>query len=280
MSWKRAIVCLLLTFFLAEIAMAWPRILRRRRSFNGSSYGQVYDDQYLDLETSAAIYDWEEIAKIDAADYIPIVLNEPVNGRLEVKLTCLHNSADTHTIEAELKDGRAEIRHESIAPGTMYRLCAAIDGKERISGPYFTATSGESHEARARRQIIVRYFEQYWRKENGWSYHDTNCEAGYRWAVRPYAKVPAYRHGSGDLAALDKDGMIHGDKCANRSHTWMALAYDEATGEIWCIDSNFNSTIMVIMRQSGGWSVGHLTGTHLRREASVASASDSQQPAI
>jgi len=226
----------------------------------------VYDDQYLDMTISAAIYDWEEIAKIDAADYIPIVLNEPINGKLEVKLTCLNQSTETYTIEAELKDGRAEVRHETIAPGTMYRLCAAIDGKERIAGPYFTATSGDSIEARARRQIIVRYFEQYWRKENGLSYHDTNCEAGYRWAIRPYAKVPNYRNDSHDLAALDRDGMIHGDKCASRSHVWMALAYDDANGDIWCIDSNFNSTIMVIIRQSGGWSVGHLTDDDLRTE--------------
>ena len=269
MNWRRTVICLFLTMFLAETAMAWPRILRRRRGYNNSSYGQVYDDHYLDMKSASAIYDWDEIAKIDATDYIPIVLNEPVNGKLEVKLTCLNHSADTHTIEAELKDGRAEIRHESIQPGTMYRLCAAIDGKERITGPYFTATSGDSLEAQRRRQIIVRYFEQYWRKENGWSYHDTNCEAGYRWAIHPYSTVPRYRHDSSDLAALDRDGMIHGDKCASRSHVWMALAYDEETGDIWCIDSNFNSTIMVIIRQSGGWSVGHLTADHLRREPAL-----------
>jgi hypothetical protein len=267
MNWKKTIVCLFLTLFLAETAMAWPRILRRRRRANDlSSYGQVYDDHYRDMPTSSVIYDWDEIAKIDAADYVPIVLNEPINGKIEVKLTCLNHSADTHTIEAELKDGRAEIRHESIAPGTMYRLCAAIDGEERIAGPYFTATSDDSLEARRRRQIIVRYFEQYWRKENGWSYHDTNCEAGYRWAIRPYAAVPRYHHNSQDLVALDREGMIHGDKCANRSHVWMALAYDEETGDIWCIDSNFNSTIMVIVRRPGGWSVGHLTAAHFREE--------------
>ena len=264
MSWQKTTICILLTLFLAEMAMAWPQILRRRRGSYSSSYGQVYDDQYLDMEASSAIYDWEEIAKIDAADYIPIVLNEPINGKLEVKLTCLNHSNETYTIESELKDGRTEIRHESIEPGTMYRLCAAVDGKERIAGPYFTATSGDTFEARQRRQIVVKYFEQYWRKENGWSYHDTNCEAGYRWAVRPFARVPNYRNGSQDLVTLDREGMIHGDKCANSSHVWMALAYDEASGEIWCIDSNFNSTIMVIMRPTNGWSVGHLTASHFR----------------
>jgi len=265
MNWKNLIVCLLLTLFVMETAMAWPRLRRRRRSYSSSSissYGQRYDDQYRDLPTSSAIYDWDAIAKIDAADHIPIVLDEPINGKLEVKLTCLNNTANTHTIEARLKEGRAEVRHESIKPGTMFRLCAAIDGKERIGGPYFTATSGDSAEARGRRQIIVRYFEQYWRKENGWSYHDTNCSAGYRWAVRPYAALPRYRHNSHNLATFDKDGMIHGDRCASSSHVWMALAHDEHTGNIWCIDSNFNSTIMVIRRRSGGWSVGHLTADH------------------
>jgi hypothetical protein len=149
----------------------------------------------------------------------------------------------------------------------MYRLCAAIDGKERIAGPYFTATSGDSPEARGRRKIIVRYFEQYWRKENGWSYYDTTCGAGYRWAIRPFALLPRYRHNSHNLAAFDKEGMIHGDKCATSSHVWMALAYDEHTGNIWCIDSNFNSTIMVIKRKSEGWSVGHLTADHFYQES-------------
>lgn len=264
-NWNRLILCLLLVLFAAETAMAWPR--RRRRSNNysssgASSYGQVYDDQYRDLATSKAIYDWDAIAEIDAADYIPIVLDEPVNGKLEVKLTCLSNTAETYTIEAKLKEGRAELRHEVIEAGTMYRLCAAIDGKERIPGPYFTATSGEDLEAKGRRQIVIRYFEQYWRKENGWSYYDSNCEAGYRWALRPFALLPRYRHNSHNLKSFDKEGMIHGDKCATSSHVWMALAYDEHTGNIWCLDSNFNSTIMVIKRKSGGWSVGHLTASH------------------
>ncbi|HPM79667.1 MAG TPA: hypothetical protein PLF81_03170 [Candidatus Anammoximicrobium sp.] len=265
MNWKNSIVCLLLILFVSETAMAWPRVLRRRRSYTSndvSRYGQVYDDQYLALPRASAIYDWEAIAKIDAADYIPIVLDEPLSGQLEVQLTCLSNSAETHTIKTELKDGRADVRHESIKPGTMYRLCAAVDGEQRVAGPYFTATSGSSREARGRRQIIIRYFEQYWRKENGWSYHDANCEMGYRWAIRPFAANPRYAHSGYNLADFDKDGMIHGDKCANSSHVWMALAYDEHQGSIWCIDSNFNSTIMVIMRPSASWSVGHLTADH------------------
>ena len=265
MNCKNSIVCLLLLFFVTETAMAWPRIARRRQSYsssNSSSYGQVYDDHYVNLPTSSAVYDWEAIAEIEAADFIPIVLDEPISGKLEVKLTSLNNSAETHTIQAELKDGRADVRHESIKSGTMYRLGAVIDGKERIAGPYFTATSGASPEARGRRRIILRYFEQYWRKENGWSYYDANCESGYRWAVRPFAALPRYSHNSHNLIAFDKDGMIHGDKCANSSHVWMALAYDEHKGGIWCIDSNFNSTIMVIFRKSAGWSVGHLTEDH------------------
>lgn len=266
MNRKNFTLCLLLLVFVTETAMAWPRLGRRRQSYQSynSSYGQVYDDQYLSLPTASAVYDFEAIAQIDAADYIPIVLDEPISGKLEVKLTCLNNSAETYTIQAELQDGRANVRHESIRPGTMYRLCAAIDGKERIAGPYFTATSGDSPEARGRRQIIVRYFEQYWRKENGWSYYDANCEAGYGWAVRPFAAMPRYHYNSHNLVAFDKDGMIHGDKCANSTHVWMALAYDEHTAKIWCIDSNFNSTIMVILRQSAGWSVGHLTSDHFR----------------
>ena len=76
MNWKKTIVCLFLTLFLAETAMAWPRIFRRRRAYNLSSYGQVYDDRYGDIPTSSAIYDWDEIAKIDAA--VP----QPFGGHL------------------------------------------------------------------------------------------------------------------------------------------------------------------------------------------------------
>ena len=82
MNWKNLIVCLLFTLFLTEMAMAWPRLRRRRsyRSSSVSSYRQRYDDQYRDLPKSPAIYDWAAIAKIDAADYIPIVLDDPING--------------------------------------------------------------------------------------------------------------------------------------------------------------------------------------------------------
>ncbi len=279
MNWRKLTVCLVLSLLITEVAMAWPR-LRRRRSYTSStsSCAQVYDDQYVDKPVSSAIYDWDAIAEIDSADSIPIVLNEPVNGKLEVKLTCLSDSAETYTIEARLKDGRADIRHESIQPGTMYRLCALINSEQRIAGPYFTATSGESREAWGRRQIIVRYFEQYWRKENGWSYYDTDCVAGYRWAIRPYAATPGHRHSSASLASLDEEGMIHGDRCATSSHVWMALAYDNHTGRIWCIDSNFNSTIMVIKRNSTGWSVGHLTKTHFHRDEASQIASRPGDP--
>jgi len=270
MSWKRAIACLLLTLMVAEVAMAWPRRRRSRYSSSGAvTFGQKYDDAYRDLKAASAVYDWEEIAKIDAADYIPVILDKPINGQIEVKLTSLHDSSKTYTIQVGMKDGRAEIRHESIEPGSMYRLCASIDGKQRIAGPYFTATSGDSTEARARQKIIVRYFQQYWQKENGMSYYDSNCEAGYRWAIQPFAKIPGYNHSGANLPEFDKKGMIHGDKCANSSHTWMALAYDAHTGNVWCIDSNFNSTIMVIQRRPSGYSVGHLTAAHIYQEQDV-----------
>jgi hypothetical protein len=274
MNWKRSIVCLLLLLFVTETALAWPRLFRRRRrpqqAYSSAGYRQTYDDQYAQLPASSAVYDWEALAKADASDYIPdyipIVLTEPISGELEVKLTCLNHSTVTHTIKTQLKDGRAEVRHESIRPGTMYRLCAAFEGKERIAGPYFAATSGDSRQARGRRAIIVRYFEQYWRKENGWSYHNTNCDAGYRWAIQPYAAHPYYYHNGYHLAGLDQEGMIHGDRCANAAHAWMALAYDEDTGNIWCIDSNYGSTIMVVVRQPSGCSVGHLTEDHFYEE--------------
>jgi hypothetical protein len=282
MNWKKSLLGLLVVLFVAETAMAWPR--RRRRSYStsssgASSYGQVYDNHYRNLSASSAIYDWDAVAEIDATDYIPIVLDEPVSGKLEVKLQCLSNTAETYTIETKLKEGRAELRHECIEPGSMYRLCAAINGEERIRGPYFTATSGEDTEARGRRKIVLRYFEQYWRKENGWSYYDSNCEAGYRWAVRPFALLPRYRHNSHNLASFDKKGMIHGDKCATSSHVWMALAYDDHTGNIWCLDSNFNSTIMVIKRKSGGWSVGHLTVDHFYKPEEDLDAEEESQGA-
>ena len=140
MNWKISIVCALLILFVAESAMARPRSRRRSSNSYSSSYGQTYDEQYSDLPTSSAIYDWDAIAKIDAVDHIPIVLNEPISGDLEVRLTCLSNSAETLLIKTKLKDGRAMVRHETIKPGTMYRLCPAIDGKKRIAGPYFTAT--------------------------------------------------------------------------------------------------------------------------------------------
>jgi len=267
MNWKKSVVCLLLVLFLIDVSMAWPR--RRRGSDSVAAFGQVYDNQYQKLPNSAAIYDWDEIAKIDAVDYIPIVLSEPLSGKIEVKLTCLNNSKEVYTIEATLKDGRADIRHKAIQPGQMYCLSAAIDGKKRLVGPYFTATSGKSAEARGRRQIIIRYFEQYWLKENGYDYYNANCEMGYRWAIQPYASLPDYDYTGMDLKELAEKGMIHGDKCSSASHTWMALAYDQHTGNIWCIDSNFNHTIMVIQRQPGGWSVGHLQPAHFQRERVV-----------
>ena len=53
-----------------------------------------------------------------------------------------------------------------VATGTMYRLCAAIDGKERIAEPYFTATSGDSPESRGRRRGGIA--RNGWRRNSWW----------------------------------------------------------------------------------------------------------------
>ena len=44
-----------------------------------------------EVQAFSAITIWDAIPKIDAADYVPILLGEPISGKLEVTLTCLDN---------------------------------------------------------------------------------------------------------------------------------------------------------------------------------------------
>ena len=318
-------VVLLFSFFvsLAENAQAWPR--RRSnsgRSYGTSGSVQVASKGDPDSANyrSLRVYYSYEMAKDPAVafpDRIRVFLRvreeelveSPKDLLAEVKLTDLSNSEKTHvkwcsvsfhaqaqqneTVGTfDVTNGKGE---KLIQPQKVYRLFVNLHRKSkqsgqesvwgRVPGPYYVATSGDSLLQRARQQIAMRTFREWYCTERGWPRdggYRMDCHAYYLWATG-FCTVGArysqanlgalfggqtpYR-GGGAISELTKQESIHGDYVRIPGHTFMLLAYDENLGRVWTMEGNFGRSIEIAIRSvSSGWTVGHLAEEHIRADA-------------
>jgi hypothetical protein len=228
----------------------------------------------------------------------------------EVKLTDLSDSAKTHVKWCPVSLDRNEaVQNENLAsfevanekgeslvqPQKVYRLFVNLHRKSaeygkdsvlgRVPGPYYAATSGGTLLQRARQQIAMRTFREWYCTEHGWPRdrgYRMDCHAYYLWATgfctvgssygqanlgRLFRGRTPYR-GGGAIQELTKDEPIHGDYVRIPGHTFMLLAYDANLGRVWTMEGNFGSSIEIAIRSVGsGWQVGHLAEEHIRPEA-------------
>jgi hypothetical protein len=316
MSFRTWIVALVLVSFfsvLADETQAWPRWRRRRSTPSYSGAVQIaskLDRESGHLRRLRVYYDYDKAKSPKYAfhdrirvflrleDDAVLDLEQPVVA--EVKLTDLAAPDTTHvkwvpvslTHEADQKDQVATFdvangEEESIVePAKVYRLFVTLHREAetydeqsalgRVPTPYYVATSGESVLDKARQQIAMRTFREFYYTERGWNRnaeYPMNCHEFYCWATgfcttesyngrtnvfRLFRGTHSYRNGWA-VRTRAAEGPVHGDFVSVPGHVFMLLAYDAERGRVWTMEGNFNHTIEVCLRPIGnGWSVGHL----------------------
>ncbi len=319
------VVVLLLSFFvsLSDQAQAWPlRRSRSTRSYGNSGGVQVASKGDRDSAAYRPLrvyYSYEMATDLAVAfpDRIRVFLRireeqlveAPKDLMAEVKLTDLSNSEATHVKWCSVSLSAPSQQNETIGtfdvtnkegesllkPQKVYRLFVNLHRKSkqygqesvwgRVPSPYYVATSGDSLLQRARQQIAMRTFREWYCTERGWPRdggYRMDCHAYYVWATG-FCTVGArygqanlgalfggrtpYR-GGGAISELTKEEPIHGDYVRIPGHTFMLLAYDENLGRVWTMEGNFGHSIEIAIRSVGsGWQVGHLAEEHIRSDA-------------
>jgi hypothetical protein len=303
----------------ANPAQAWPFRLRSNSNRNYGGGGSVGIAPKTDPESAGhrslrVYFGYDRAKALDVAlpDRIRVFLRvreeqiaDMREGLVaEVKLTDLSNSATSHVKWCPVSfDRNAAQQSEQLAtfevanaqgesliqPQKVYRLFVNLHRKSaeygqdsvlgRVPGPYYVATSGGTLLQKARQQIAMRTFREWYCTERGWPRdggYRMDCHAYYLWATgahtvgatRGQANLGrlfrVFRSGS-EIRHLTQEAPIHGDYVRIPGHTFMLLAYDEHLGKVWTMEGNFGSSIEIALRSVGsGWQVGHLDEQDIR----------------
>ncbi len=300
-----------------ETASAVPRRRRSNNYYYTGGFTQVAaktDDETAGYRKLAVYCDYDAAQSEDVAfaDRIRVFMNiwdqeildseEPLVA--EVKITDTSNSDTSHIRRvpvtlSEVADeeyqlgtfdlSNAEGEEAIIDPATVYQLFITLHresdayGEEtawgRLPSPYYVVTSGKSRLEKARQQIVMRTFREWYYTERGWNRnarYPMDCHAYYRWATGPstvgssngWADLGALfgtYHNGGHIADLMESDRIHGDYVRKPGHTFMLLSYEAEKGRVWTMEANFNNTIEICIRSvSSGWTVGHLEHDDIR----------------
>ncbi len=210
--------------------------------------------------------------------YLPVSLNREPDGEFTYGSFDLTNDQEDPPL---------------IEPTKVYRLFVNLHlkskkyGREtvlgRIPAPYYVATSGDTTLDRARQQIAMRTFKEFYYRKQGWQSSESysmDCYAYYMWATgfctvgaengrtqldRLFGGNAPYNSG-GQIPQLSAKASIHGDYVRKPGHSFMLLSYDPKRQQVWTMEGNFNSTVEIAIRSvSSDWTVGHLRDEHIRR---------------
>ena len=238
---------------------------------------KVWDQEILDSDEPLVA----EVMITNTSNYatshvlrVPVTLSEVADQKYQLGTFELANALDEEVL---------------IQPATVYQLFITLHRQSdeysettawgRLPGPYYVVTSGESHLEKARHQIVMRTFREWYFTERGWNrnaHYPMDCHAYYRWATGPstvgatndWANLGALfgsYHSGGNIASLMKSDRIHGDYVRKPGHTFMLLSYDAEKGHVWTMEANFNHTIEICIRSvDSGWTVGHLESDDIR----------------
>lgn len=214
----------------------------------------------------------------------------------------LNNSSIRVPVEREVdvaEGGIVDFTVSGLDPETIYRLekasladasggLVAPPNAVQISHQFHVATVGDSALSKARRRMVLRAVAESYDWDHG-NYDGSKgyangswCDRFYTWAAQhdfkvanPYsAKSFFSRHGSlgnsGRVPGLAARGSVMGDfvryeGSSQGTHTFMILAYDQATRMVWTVEGNFNSSVERLTRRLGsGWWHGQLVDSQVR----------------
>ncbi|MBC8350607.1 MAG: hypothetical protein H8E66_01385 [Planctomycetes bacterium] len=302
-----------------ETATAIPRRRRANYYYYSSGFTQIankVDDETASYRPLEAYFDYDaaQSDEVAFADKIHVFLNVWDKEVLasddslvaEVKITDTSDYETSRTVRvpitlSEVADEEYQLatfeltnadgEEALIQPATVYRLFISLHRKAakysettawgRVPGPYYVVTSGDTDLMRARHQIVMRTFREWYYTERGWNRNASypmDCHAYYLWATGActvgasngwtnLGPLFGTYHGGGNIADLMASDRIHGDYVRKPGHTFMLLSYDAEMGHVWTMEANFNQTIEVCIRSvDSGWTVGHLEPDHIRAD--------------
>lgn len=287
----------------------------------GNTYSQPIGagiDASPELRSLDAVYDYDLGKKRDAAfgDKVDVHLRiadtevleskRPIVAEISVAdlrdddktVTCFAPVSINYEEKGQYKPATFSISNEDakpavLAPASVYQMTVKLHRQSErynrktalgeMSFPYYVATPGESRLDKARQQIVMRTFREWYYAKQGWQtdeYYAMDCYAFYMWATGFCTRgatnghtnlwllfdATTPFHSGSEITGLAKKHAIHGDYVRMPGHSFMLLAHDSDEGKVWTMEGNYGATIEIVTRYvDPGWTVGHLHQRHLRR---------------
>lgn len=229
-------------------------------------------------------------AENTSVQFIPVQIDRDEEGEYKTAVLNVSNEKGKDPVIQSARVYRMHVKlHEK---SDKYSDESALG---RMSLPYYVATTGESRLEKARQQIAMRTFREWYYAKQGWQtdeYYVMDCYAYYMWATGFCTKGATNGqtnlwqlfnnetpfHSGGDIAALAEKNPIHGDYVRIPGHSFMLLAYDVENNQVWTMEGNYGATIEIVTRYvQPGWTVGHLLESHIRSDAFKLAKSDEEK---
>jgi len=230
-------------------------------------------------------------------------LNTAKKVRVKGNLINLRSSSVKNPIEKDVlvtSGGIVDFTVQNLTANTVYRLeSVSVEdistGSQQYSStsvrdPYFLATTDGTALSKARRRLTLEALSEAYDWDNrnydsrkqyasGWGW----CDRFYTWAASREFKVSP-RYGStyffrdydalGDAKRIPTMGLtenlagdlIRYEGTSEGTHTFMIVAYDQDTKQLWTVEGNYNSRVMRSKRNiNSPWMHGHLTEEQIKQ---------------
>lgn len=219
-------------------------------------------------------------------------LPNAVKVRVKGTIVNLRNSAVKLPLEREVEvmdKGVIDFTIKGLDPDTVYRVDnvtiedVAQGAPLKIKDSYFIATTADSKVSKSRRKLVLRALKEAYDWDHGmydstlgYAAYGGWCDRFYTWAaalefkVRNQYSAQSFFHqynALGDANRIPELGVsenlagdfIRYEGTSQGTHTFMVVAYDTATKQLWSVEGNFNNRVMRNQRKIySPWMHGHL----------------------
>lgn len=219
-------------------------------------------------------------------------LPNAVKVRVKGTIINLRNSSIKLSLDREvdvLDKGVIDFTIKGLDPDTIYRVDgitvqdAAQGTPLKVKDSYFIATTADSKVSKSRRKLVLRALKEAYDWDHGmydsslgYAAYGGWCDRFYTWAAalefkvrNQYSAQSFFRqyNALGDANRIPELGVsanlagdfIRYEGTSQGTHTFMVVAYDVATKQIWSVEGNFNNRVMRNQRKIySPWMHGHL----------------------
>lgn len=219
-------------------------------------------------------------------------LSSAVRVKVKGSILNLRNSAIKIPLEREvdvMDKGVIDFTVKGLDPDTVYRIdnVTVEDTKQsspiKVKDPYFISTAADSKISKSRRRLVLRALNEAYDWDHGmydstlgYAAYGGWCDRFYTWAANLEFKVRnqysaqslfSQYNALGDAQRITEMGIaenlagdfIRYEGTFQGTHTFMVVAYDVATKQLWTVEGNFNNRVMRNQRKIySPWMHGHL----------------------